>query len=65
MKTFSLRGKTVSIHNDGEIFVNGNATGIKQWLSDSKQYSSVGSGSKIPELSGQDIESALILKGWL
>jgi hypothetical protein len=65
MKNFSIRGKTVTVHNDGYIFVNGNATNIKQWQSSSKRYSDTRSGSEIKEISGLDLESALLLKGFV
>lgn len=65
MQSYSIRGKSVKVHNDGSIFVNGNSTGIKQWSSSSTRYSNASSGSEIKEMSGLDIEAALMRKGWL
>jgi hypothetical protein len=63
MKVFSIRGKRVSIFNDGQIFVSGNSTNIKVWNSDSKRYSNVKSGAEIKEINGLALEDALYLKG--
>ncbi len=62
MKAFSIRGKSVSIHSDGHIFVSGKDTGMKMWSSNSRRYSTL-HGSEIKEISGLDLESALVLKG--
>ena len=64
MKQFNIRGKSVTVHNDGEIFVNGNATNIKMWSSSSTTYSNL-SGQKQNDISGLDLESALLLRGLL
>ena len=60
----SIGGKNINIHSDGSIYVNGKATGFKQWESNSKRYSNL-YGQEIHELSGLDLESALRLKGIL
>ncbi len=64
-QVYNIRGKTVKIFMDGQIFVGGRFTNIKQWESSSKQYSNVNSGAEIKEIRGMDLESALRLKGWV
>jgi len=64
-QVYSIRGKTVKIFPDGQIFVGGKFTNIKQWSYDSTRYSNVNSGSELNELRGMDLESALRLKGWI
>ena len=65
MKTFSIRGKRVNIHNDNRVYVDGKDTKIKIWSNSSTRYSNVNSGAEFKEISGMDLESALYLKGWL
>lgn len=62
MASYRLNGKKVTVHPDGEIFVNGNATGLKQWKSDSKRYSNM-SGQEQKDVKGQPLEDALKLRG--
>ena len=50
-----LRGKKVSVHGDGEIFVDGKKTNLKQWKSSPTRYSN---------LSGQE-KLMLVVKIWL
>ncbi len=65
MQQYSIRGKSVKVFGDGQIFVNGNKTGMKQWSSSSTRYSNGNSGSELKDLQGLDIEAALMRKGWL
>lgn len=65
MQSYSIRGKSVKIHNDGHIYVNGSSTGIKQWSSSSTRYSNANSGSEVSEISGLNIEAALMRLGWI
>ena len=60
----SEKGKTITIHDDGHIFVNGDCTGLKQWTSCSTRYSNL-SGSEQKDLKGLDVESALLKRGKL
>ncbi|NVK30116.1 MAG: hypothetical protein HWE20_03870 [Gammaproteobacteria bacterium] len=62
MQTYTIRGKKVTIHNDGEIFINGSKTGLKQWQSDRTRYSNL-SGQEQREIKGLDIEKALLRIG--
>lgn len=66
MKAYStnIGGRGVNVHSDGSIYVNGKATGFKQWESNSKRYSNL-YGQEMHELSGLDLESALRLKGFI
>jgi serine/threonine protein phosphatase PrpC len=64
MQQYKIRGKQINIHSDGVIFVDGRNTGIKQWRSNKKRYSSL-SGSEIKELKDLDVQTALELKGFL
>lgn len=66
MQQYKIKGKRVNIHNDGYIYgdVNGSGTGLKQWSSDKKRYSSL-SGTEQRELRGLDLRTALELRGLL
>ncbi len=64
MAEFKLRGKKVSVHSDGHIFVDGRCTGIKQWKSSSTKYSNL-SGQEQKDLKGSVLEDALCLRGFL
>ena len=59
-----LRGKKVSVHGDGEIFVDGKRTNLKQWKSSSTRYSNL-SGQEQSDVSGKSLEQALYIKGFL
>ncbi len=64
MASYNLRGKTVSVHSDGHIFVNGKCTGLKQWSSSSTKYSNL-SGQEQKDVKGKTLEEALYLRGFL
>ena len=64
MQQYNIKGKRVTIHNDGYLYINGNSVGIKQWKSDKKRYSNL-SGTEQKELRNLDIQTALELKGFL
>lgn len=64
MNTETIRGKKVSVHADGHIFVNGKDTKLKRWKSDETRYSNL-SGQEQKELQGQALEKALVIKGFL
>jgi len=57
-------GKKITVHNDGEIFVNGKATGLKQWQSSSTKYSNL-SGTEQKDIKGLGVEDALWKRGLL
>ncbi len=57
-------GKKIIIHSDGEVFVNGNRTGLKQWQSSSSRYSNL-SGTEQKDIKGFGIEDALWKRGLL
>jgi predicted transcriptional regulator len=59
-----LRGKKVSVHGDGEIFVDGKKTNFKQWKSSLTRYSNL-AGQEQSDLSGKTLEEALYLRGFL
>lgn len=59
-----LRGKKVSVHGDGEIFVDGNKTNLKQWKSSSTRYSNLAGQEQI-DVSGKALADALYIKGLL
>ena len=59
-----MRGKKVSVHDNGEIFVDGSKTELKQWKSSPKRYSNL-SGQEQKDLKGKTLEEALYLKGFL
>lgn len=59
-----LRGKKVSVHGDGEIFVGGKRTNLKQWASSSTRYSNL-AGQEQHDISGKNLADALYIKGFL
>ena len=60
----SQNGKKITIYSDGEIFVNGNRTGLKQWSSSSVRYSNL-SGQEQKDIKGLGVEDALWKRGLL
>ncbi len=64
MADYRLKGKRVTVHRDGEIFVDGSKTNIKQWASSSTRYSNL-SGQEQKDLKGLTLEEALVLRGFL
>ncbi len=64
MPTQILRGKRVSVHSDGEIFVDGNKTNLRQWSSSSTRYTNL-SGREQGDISGKTLEEALYVKRFL
>lgn len=63
-QTIKFGKNTISIHSDGQIFVNGNFTGIIQWKSDPKRYKNR-LGTEIAELKDKSLEVVLKLRGYL
>ena len=63
-RTETIKGKKVSIHADGHVFVDGRDTKLKIWKSDETRYSNL-SGQEQKEIQGQSLEHALIVKGFL
>ena len=64
MQQYKIKGKKVTIHNDGYIYLNGNSIGLKQWKSDKRRYSNLG-GTEQKELKNLDIQTVLEFKGLL
>ncbi len=65
MATFDLKGHRVSIHpNNGQLFVDGKDTGLKQWRSDAKRWSDL-NGSEQKNLRGKSLEEMLVIKGYI
>jgi hypothetical protein len=60
----NIKGRKISIHNDGQIFVDGKNTNLKQWQSDPKRYSNL-HGQEQADVRGQTLETALMLRGFL
>jgi len=63
MKTIKIKNKTVTVHGIGHIFVSGKDTFMKVWSYNTNLYSYTNSGSEIKEVSGMNLEDALMLKG--
>jgi hypothetical protein len=63
-RELTIKGRRVSIHNNGQIFVDGKDTKIKQWSSSSTRYSNM-SGQELRDLSGKNLEDVLVLKGFV
>lgn len=60
-----MRGKSVNIYNNGDLWVAGKNTGLRQWSSDSKRWSKQSSGSEISELRGKSLEQVLQIRGYI
>ena len=63
MATFKIKGKKISVHSDGLIFVDGMSTRIRQW--DCGNRYSNPSGQEIKDLKGMSLQDALYFKGLL
>lgn len=63
-REFKLKHKKVTIHSDGQIFVEGKSTGLKMWKSSSTRYSNH-QGTEQKDVKGKELEAALILRGFL
>ncbi len=61
---YTIKGRRVSIHSNGQIFVDGRDTKIKQWSSSATRYSNL-SGQEQKDISGKKLEDALMLRGFL
>jgi len=64
MVSFNVQGKKISVHGDGQVFVNGKDTGLKQWSSDPKRWSNL-FGSEQKDLRGLSLEEVLRFKGYI
>ena len=64
MQQYKIKGKKVTIHNDGYIYVNGSSIGLKQWESDKKRYSNL-SGTEQKDFRNLDLQTILEFKGLL
>ena len=63
MADLKIRGKRVSVHADGHIFVDGKDTKLRQW-SNGKDYSNM-DGQKQTDVKGKSLEEALYIRGFL
>ena len=63
MAEYKVKGKRITIHSNGQIFVDGKSTGLKQWKNGT-QYSNL-SGQVQEKLNGMSLEDMLIFKGFL
>ncbi len=64
MQEYTIKGRKIKIFHDGEIFVNGKKTKLKQWKSSNSRYSNL-QGRELEELKGLNIEEALSRMGKL
>lgn len=55
------KGKRISVHHDGHIFVDGKSTGLKQWQCGNR-YSNL-SGQEDKSIKGKGLIEAMYLKG--
>jgi hypothetical protein len=63
MTEYKIGIKKVSVHPNGQIFVDGKNTKIKQWQCGNR-YSNM-SGQELKQLKGMSLEKALKFKGFL
>jgi|GEM_PF-2919867 len=61
---FHVKGKRVSVDEDGRIYVNGSDTGIRQWKSEANRYSDR-YGAEMKDLRKMSLEDVLYFKGYL
>jgi len=59
-----IKGKRVSIHGDGSIFVDGKDTNLKRWSSCATRYSNR-YGQEQTDLKGMKLEDALYVRGFV
>lgn len=55
---------TVNIYDNGEVWVGGKFTNLKQWGSDHKRWSN-GSGQEQSDLKGKSLEQVLQIRGYI
>ncbi len=54
----------VTIHDNGDVYVNGAYTDLRQWESNPKMWSN-GSGQQISELKNKSLEEVLKIRGYI
>lgn len=54
----------VNIYDNGELWVGGKFTNLKQWESDPKRWSN-GSGQEQSDLKGKSLEEVLKIRGYI
>lgn len=59
-----LNGKKVTIHTNGDVYVNASYTDIRQWSADPKRWSN-DSGRELTEYKGKSLEEVLTIKGYI
>ncbi len=60
----TFKGKRVNVWANGDVWVNGNYTQLRQWESDPKRWSNQ-SGQEITELRKKSLEEVLKIKGYI
>lgn len=60
----TIRGKSVNIYNNGDLWVAGKNTNLRQWESDPKIWANQ-SGQQIKDLKGKTLEEVLRIKGYI
>jgi hypothetical protein len=56
--------KEIRVYDNGDVYVDGSYTNLRQWSSDPKRWSN-GSGQEIKDLKGKDLEQVLKIRGYL
>jgi hypothetical protein len=59
-----MGGKSVNIYNNGDLWVGGKNTGLRQWKDDPKAWGNQ-SGQQIKDLYGKSPEEVLKIKGYI
>ena len=60
----TIQGKRISVHPDGQIFVDGRDIGLYRFKSDPKRWKNP-HGTEIHALRGKSLEDVLKLKGYI
>ncbi len=60
----TIQGKKISVHSDGQLFVDGRDTGLYRWSSDPKRWKNR-YGSEVKNFKGKSLEDVLKLKGYI
>lgn len=59
-----IQGKKVTIHNNGDMYVDRSYTGLRRWINSATNWSN-SSGAEISDLSGKSVQEVLQLKGYI
>ena len=59
-----LGGKSVNVYDNGDVYVAGTYTNLRQWESNPKRWSN-SSGQEISDLNKKSLEEVLKIRGYI